>query len=259
MYFRSFRRFPRLSDPKDFNEKVQARKLRDRNPLLKTCADKVLVKDYVAKKIGDEHVIPTIWSGEKFDPVAALSWPLPFVVKANHTSGDIFFVRSSDEMDIAKLEQMCNAWVARPYQPHLREWAYQHIKPQILVEPFIAQNGKLPLDFKIFVFNGVARYIQVDVDRESNHTRCFYDRDWHKCDFALYYPFYKGHVERPKNLEKMLNFAEILSKEFSFVRCDFYEVDGHIYFGEMTFYPGAGIENFTPREWDRKFGDLWTF
>ena len=257
-YFSETGRFPSFSHPKDFNEKIQVSKLYDRNPLMTVCSDKVLVKNYAAGLIGTKHVIPTLWSGVEFTAREARTWPIPFVIKANHASGANHFVRSREELDWAEIETLCKDWLTNPYQPHLHEWAYENIKPQILVEPFISSDLILPLDYKIFVFNGVSHFIQVDVDRENNHKRCFYDRTWTKCDFALQYPFYEGAVAAPQNLEQMLFFAETLSGDFPFVRCDFYEVEGRIYFGEMTFYPGSGFETFTPREWDRTFGNLWT-
>lgn len=257
MYFRCFGRFPSFSHPKDFNEKIQVSKLTDRNPLMTVCADKVLVKSYVADLIGAKHVIPTLWSGVELTAREARTWPIPFVIKANHASGTNHFVRSREELDWAEIETLCKDWLLKPYLPYLHEWAYQDIKLQLLVEPFVSCDGTLPLDYKVYVFNGVSHFIHIDIGRENNHQRCFYDRTWTKYDFTWQYPFYEGAVAAPQNLEQMLYFAELLSGDFPFVRCDFYEVEGHIYFGEMTFYPGAGLETFIPREWDRKFGDLW--
>jgi hypothetical protein len=174
--------------------------------LMPVCADKVRVKDYVARLIGREHVIPTLWTGTSFDPEAARSWPIPFVIKANNGSGENYFVRSETERDLAKMEALCNSWMARPYQPYTCEWAYDAIEPRLLVEPFIAESDALPLDY----------------------------------------------------LELILHLAEVLGAEFSFVRCDFYEIAGRVYFGEMTFYPEAGFATFDPPKWDRVLGDLWT-
>lgn len=256
-YFRESGRFPSFSHPKDFNEKIQVSKLYDRNPLMTVCSDKVLVKNYVAGLIGAKHVIPTLWSGVEFTAREARTWPIPFVIKANHASGTNHFVRSQEELDWAEIKTLCKDWLAKSFGRGSHEWAYQNIKRQLLVEPFISCDRMLPLDYKVFVFNGVSDFIQVDLDREDHHKRCFYDRTWTKCDFTIKYPLYKGAVAAPQNLEQMLCFAETLSGDFPFVRCDFYEVEGHPYFGEMTFYPGAGFELFTPREWDRKFGNLW--
>jgi hypothetical protein len=258
MYFRIYGRLPNLADPKDFNEKIQSRKFYERHPLMPVCADKVRVKDYVARLIGREHVIPTLWTGTSFDPEAARSWPIPFVIKANNGSGENYFVRSETERDLAKMEALCNSWMARPYQPYTCEWAYDAIEPRLLVEPFIAESDALPLDYKVYVFDGVGHYIQVDLDREIGHKRCFYDRDWRKQEFTLQYPFYQGQVARPQYLELILHLAEVLGAEFSFVRCDFYEIAGRVYFGEMTFYPEAGFATFDPPKWDRVLGDLWT-
>ncbi len=258
MYFRHFGRFPSFSHPKDFTERIQVRKLTDRNPLMTVCSDKVLVKNYVAGLIGAKHVIPTLWSGVEFPAREARTWPIPFVIKPNHASGFNHFVRSQEELDWAEIETLCKDWLAKLHNPHWREWAYQNIRRQLLVEPFISCDRTLLLDYKVYVFNGVSHFIHINVDRENNHKLCFYDRTWTKCDFTKNnWPLYEGAVAAPQNLEQMLFFAETLCGDLPFVRCDFYEVEGHVYFGEMTFYPEGGFGTFTPREWDRKFGDLW--
>jgi hypothetical protein len=261
MYFRHFGCFPNLSNPKNFNEKIQHSKLTVRNPLMTVCADKVLVKKYVSDLIGAKYVIPTIWSGLQFTASKARTWPIPFVIKANNASGTNHFVRSQEEQDWVEIESLCKEWLAKPFSSHLREWAYQEIRPQILVEPFISNDHTFPVDYKVFVFNGVSHFIQILLERETNTKHCFYNRTWEKCDFYksinLADLAYDGAVAAPQNLEKMLLFAEILSGDFPFVRCDFYEVEGALYFGEMTFYSDSGYGVFTPRKWDRIFGDLW--
>ena len=259
MYFSRFGRFPSFSRPKDFTEKIQVSKLTDRDPLMTLCSDKVLVKDYVAGLIGAKHVIPTLWSGVEFTAREARTWPIPFVIKANHASGTNHFVRSQEELDWAEIKTLCKYWLKKPFGRSSHEWAYKNIKRQLLVEPFISCDDTLPLDYKVFVFNGVSHFILVVLDREDHLKLCVYDRTWTKCDFTIKkFSLYKGAVAAPQNLEQMLRFAETLSGDFPFVRCDFYEVEGHIYFGEMTFYPLAGFGLFTPREWDRTFGNLWT-
>lgn len=257
MYFSRFGRFPSFSRPKDFTEKIQVSKLTDRDPLMTLCSDKVLVKDYVAGLIGAKHVIPTLWSGVEFTAREALSWPIPFVIKANHASGTNHFVRSQEELDWAEIKTLCKDWLAKSFGRSSYEWAYQNIKRQLLVEPFISCDRTLPLDYKIFVFNGVSHFIQVHTGRENNHETCYFDRTWTKCDITSKYPVFEGALAAPRNLEQMLHFAEIVSGDFPFVRCDFYEVEGHLYFGEMTFYPDSGFGTFRPREWNRKLGDLW--
>ncbi len=257
MYFRYLGRFPNFSNPMGFNERIQIRKLTDRNPLLTVCSDKVLVKNYVADTIGAGHVIPTLWNGVELPAREKRTWPIPFVIKANHASGFIHYARSREELNWAEIESLSKDWMGKLYEPYKCEWGYRNIKPQLVVEPFISRDRNLPLDYKVYVFRGVSHFIQVHVDRETTHTTCFYDRTWTKCDFTLKYPRYEGAVAAPQNLEQMLFFAETLCRDFPFVRCDFYEVEGHVYFGEMTFYPESGFGPFTPREWDRKFGDLW--
>ncbi len=257
LYIRRLGRVPNLKNPKDFSEKVQMSKLYDRNSLMSVCADKILVKKYVKELIGDRYVIPTIWSGKELPVRGARLWSLPYVIKANHLSGGNYFVRSENDLKWAAIEALTERWLSTSYSPHKHEWAYENIEPKILIEPYISRDHVLPLDYKLFVWKGITHYIQVDVDRENSHKRCFYDPDWQKCNFSLEYPLYEGEIEPPKNLGKMISLAEALSAEFDFLRCDFYEVNGVLFFGEMTFYPDSGFGRFIPREWDRRLGDLW--
>ncbi|MEJ2118085.1 MAG: ATP-grasp fold amidoligase family protein [Alphaproteobacteria bacterium] len=246
-----------LANPKTFNEKLQHRKVFDRDERLPMLADKVLVKEFVANKIGAQHVIPTLWNGSKFPPVDLRSWPTPYVIKMNHASAWNIFVRSEEEKDWNDIERCVNKWMNKVYAPYSGEWHYSKIAPQILVEPFIAKDGVLPIDYKLFVFNGRVAFIQVDTDREHGHKRIMYDRNWNRLPFSMKYPMDSRDIPPPNSLNKMIEFSEILSENISFVRVDFYEIDEKPLFGEMTFFPGAGYSKFMPEEYDLKLGELW--
>jgi len=258
-HFRYYHKWPNIETPETFNEKIQHRKLYDRDPRLPRLADKVLVKDYVSKTLGQGWINPTIWSGPELPHRSSRNWPLPYVLKANHGCGWNYFVLSGADENWEDIENIANGWLHSKYGTLSREWLYSEIEPQLLVEPYLGNSeGVLPVDYKVFVFHGKAHYIQVDIDRATNHRLSFYDRNWVKQPFSYNYPFHPEEVPPPRSLEKMLWAAERLCVGLSFVRVDFYEIDGNPMFGEMTFYPSAGLGVFRPDSYDKFFGSLWS-
>jgi hypothetical protein len=254
-YLRSHGRWPDLRNPKTFNEKIQYRKLHDRNPLLPILSDKILAKDYVRKKLGDAWVTPTLWSGKKLPPRSERNWKAPFVIKANHgCKWNIFVHEPVSDWD--PIEISCDTWINTPYSPLLLEWAYSKIDPQILVEPFNGSLADAPCDYKFYVFSGRVGYFQVDTDRFIAHKRRFFDRNWVPQEFFYEFPIERRDVPKPPHFSELLAGAEELGAGFPFVRVDLYDQD-RPRFGEMTFYPGSGTIPFSPRSWDLKFGELW--
>ncbi len=252
-------RLPNLESPRTFNEKLVRRKLNDRDPRMPLLADKVSVKAHVANVLGPEWVIPTLWSGYALPPREERKWPLPYVLKASHGSSWNLFVNSEQELDWESIERTTRKWLDQAHGKPLREWLYSHITPQLLVEPNLSVNPEIaPWDFKIWVFHGEARYIQVDTGRRQIHRRCFFDRGWRKQPFTLMHPLETRPIEPPASLPQMLNAAERLGQEFSFVRVDFYEVNKRPFFGEMTFYPEGARGGFRPPSYDLLLGQLWT-
>jgi len=250
-------RLPNFAHPQRFTEKVLRRKLIDRDPRLPILADKIAAKAFVAERIGAQYVTPTLWSGERLPPRGERGWPLPYVLKANNGSGANVYVRRVEDADWDAIEARCATWRAHSHADWAAEWAYAAISPKLLVEPFIGDGVRLPLDYKLFVFGGVVRYVEVDTDREIGHKRTFFDRDWNRQPFSLGYPIDDRTIGRPQSLETMIAAAEQLGADFPFVRADFYDIDGAARFGEMTFYPDAGIGRFAPDEYDFTLGALW--
>jgi hypothetical protein len=259
-FWKAFHRPLNFIAPKTLSEKIQARKIFDRDPRLPLRADKVLVKDFVRSKLGERWLIPTIWSGQKLPPREDRTWPMPFVIKINSGSGWNIFVRSEAERDWPRIERQCNDWMQYTFGHHLGEWLYSQIEPQILVEPFISHDRILPWDYKLWVFRGKVEFIHVDTDRETQPKRSFFDRNWNRLPFAI---DLEGHprevrdIPRPASLELMIAGAEALAEDLPFVRVDLYEIDGQPLFGEMTFYPRSGFGHFDPPEFDRIIGSLW--
>ena len=247
-----------LDNPKTFNEKLQWLKLYYHNPLMTKCADKVAVREYIDEKIGSEYLIPCLGVWDNPDDIDFDKLPSRFVLKVNWGSGQNIIVQDKSKLDIMATRQLLSQWMHREHNHYFAffEWPYKNIKPKIIAEQYIEQkDGKL-LDYKFFCFDGVPKYCQVDVDRYTNHTRCFYDMEYNKQEFTTLYPYYRGDIVKPKNFEEMKKIVATLSQGFPHVRVDLFAIDDKIYVGEMTFFHGAGHENFEPIEWDRKLGDL---
>lgn len=240
-----------------FTEKIYRRKVLDHNRLYVDLSDKVLVKQHVASILGPEWVVPTLWAGTDVSSVDLTRIPKPFVVKANHGSGWNLFVRSDAELDIPRIRQKCAQWLKQKYGRPVGEWSYFHIKPQILIEPFIGDSHELPIDYKIYVFSQKVEFIQVHTDRETICKQCFYDRDWNKQTFYCTPPLDERDIPKPDCLSAMITAAETLAEGFDFVRVDFYVVNGRPIFGEMTFFPGSGVQRFHPDAWDTRMGEYW--
>jgi len=239
-----------LKNPQTFNEKLQWLKLYDRNPEYTTMVDKYLVKDYVSKKIGKEYIIPTLGIYDKFEEIDFEKLPDEFVIKPTHYGGNcgVFVIKNKNEMDKDKIKNQINSLLNKNLFDYGREWPYKNVKPRIIIEKYM-EDKKLKelVDYKIYCFNGKAYYVMVCFDRMKGETKFIYfDKDWNmKPEFSNDGLKYGKDVkiDKPKNLDKMFEFAKILSKDIPFVRVDFYECNGKLYFGELTFYPSSGFDD----------------
>lgn len=239
-----------MINPRLLTEHVQRRKLRDRDPRFPRLADKVAVKDHVGGILGQRWLVPTLWRGSRLPSVPV--WPMPFVVKSRHGCGHICVVR--DDADYRRARRRSRRWMRSRYGAWLDEWLYSEIALGLLVEPFLGSGPELPLDYKLFVFGGRVRYVEVHVGRATNHRWIVFDLTWQRVSPATD----EADPARPRSLGNMIVAAEALGAEFDFVRVDFYEVNGHPLFGELTFYPGSGLEPLEPRELNEAMGAWWS-
>jgi len=250
-----------LKTPKSFNEKLVWKKLFIRNELLTTSADKFEAKKYVVKifgkKLAKEHLIPTLYVTNIPDTIPFNELPDEYILKATHTSGYNMIINNNKTCDHEKIIHTCKNWLNISYGLKKHEWAYRRIKRKIIIEPLLRdENNKIPVDYKFFMFHGECKIIQVDIDRYSNHARSLYDTNWNLLDVR--YKVQKGKIiNKPENLERMINISEELSKPFDFVRIDLYSLNDKIYFGEFTHYPDSGMCLFTPKEFDDYLGSFW--
>lgn len=246
-----------LDAPQTFNEKLQWLKLYDRKPEYTMMVDKYEVKKYIADIIGEKYIIPTLGVWNSFDEIDFDALPQQFVLKCTHDSGGIVICKDKSELDISAARTKIENSLKKNYYKYGREWPYKNVKPRIIAEKYMdTSDGQQLVDYKIMCFNGKAKCLFICTDRysDSGLKVTFFDRDWNKLPFERHYPSDHNHIIRPKNLELMFVLAEKISKEMKFVRIDFYEVHDRVFFGEITFFPGSGIEEFTPAEWDLKLG-----
>jgi len=250
-YFWRHGHLPDLQSPRGFTEHVQVRKLHDRDLRLPLYADKVAVKEFVAHSIGDDWVIPTLWHGTYLP--SRPEWPLPFVLKARHGCNQTIFVHS-EPANWQRIMRKTNRWLASEYGGWLDEWLYALIPRGLLVEPFIGEGRSLPVDYKFYVFGGRVEFVQVHLDRAGDHRWILFDRCWQRVSSRASV----ADPLPPINLARMTEAAEMLGKGFDFVRVDLYEVNRKPLFGEMTFYPGSGLDRFDPVSLDNLIGSHWT-
>lgn len=247
-YYLIFNKKLNLNNLRTFNEKLQWLKLYDRKDMYTIMVDKYEVKKYVSDIIGREYIIPTIGIYDKFDDIDFDKLPNQFVMKCTHDSGGLIICKDKSRFNIDIAKKKINKFLKRKYYYIHREWPYKNVKPRILIEEYIEDNKFKELrDYKIYAFDGKADYLMLCFDRQIGKTKfVYFDRNWNmKRDFSvdgLNLPkSYK--IDKPKNLEKMFKFSEKLSNGIPFVRVDFYEANGKLYFGELTLYPSAGFDD----------------
>ena len=248
--------------PNTWTEKLQLYKMYYRNPLLGTCVDKYEVRGYVEQKGLANNLVKLygVYSNAKdidFDTL-----PDSFILKTTDGGGgnNVIIVNDKTALDTDSLRRKLNSWINIKDINAGREWAYTQIKKSQIIAEELLINDNCPEagieDFKILCFHGEPKYIIIDKDRYIDHKRNFYDIDWNRVDVTTDHAQFDTPYPKPENLTTMLEIAKIMSKDFPFVRVDLYNVNGDIYFGELTFYPWSGYVAFTPKEFDEHLGSL---
>ena len=259
MYKYSFGKNLDLDNPRTYNEKLQWLKVYDRNPLYTKLVDKYEVKNYVKEKIGEDYIIPTLGVWNKFDEIDFNKLPNKFVLKCTHDSGGLVICTNKENLNIKSIRKKINHFLKRNYYKNTREWPYKNVRPRMIAEEYIKPENVDDLnDYKFFVFNGKVHFFKIDFDRFIKHGANYYDREKNILPFGevICPPNYEKKINIPKNIDEMIKLAEKLASNIPFVRVDFYNVDGKIYFGEITFFPASGFGKFMPEEWDKKIGNL---
>lgn len=250
-----------LNNPKKFSEKLQWLKLNDRQDIYTTMVDKYEVKEYVARKIGDEYIIPTLEVYSSFDEIDFSKLPENFVLKCTHDSGGNIVCRDKSKLDFLKSKKKIESTMKKNFYYAAREWPYKNVKPRIIVEQFMKdekqRNGLI--DYKFYCFHGKPQFLYVSEGLENHSTAkiSFLNLDYSFADFQRpdYQHFRKLPV-KPVNYNKMIEIATKLSQNIPFVRVDLYEINNKVYFSELTFSPCGGFMKFEPEKYDEKIGEM---
>lgn len=247
-------------NPKTFTEKLQLRKLKGKNGLYTKCADKAKVREYVKEKIGEEHLIPIYLITSELTKEQFEKLPEAFVLKATNGSGNasVKLIKNKFEYSFEELRDFFNECRKFDIGKYTMEEWYSEIPFNILAEKLL--DIKTVDDYKFHCFNSKKIFIEHLIERDKSKgilKSNFYDENWECLNFTIGTEMYIQKIEKPKNLDKMLEIAQKLSIDFDYVRVDLYNINGSIYFGELTFCPDGGFGKFTDKSWDYKFGSYW--
>lgn len=245
---------------KTYSEKMQWAKLYDDDPRKVLCADKYKVRKWVEERIGEEYLIPLIGVYDSYSDVDFSKLPNQFVIKTNHGSGDVVCVKDKRKMKICDkidMRRKVAFSLDTDYSCKHCEMHYSKIPPKIIVEQLIDNNGNDLPDYKFMCFDGEPQYVWVDVDRFTSHKRNVYNMDWELQEWKQAYCNTDYPIKKPENFDRMVDIVRKLAADFSHVRVDLYNVQGRIYFGEMTFTNGSGFKKFIPSYADKMLGDMW--
>jgi len=248
-----------LDAPQSFNEKLQWLKLYDRKPEYTTMVDKIEAKKYVADLIGEEYIIPTLGVWDKFDDIDFGTLPNRFVLKCTHDSGGLVICRDKSQFNKESAKKKINKSLKTNFYYIGREWPYKNVKPRIIAEQYMEDTSITELqDYKFFCFNGIAKVLFIVTDRQKQGEETkfdFFDMEYNHLPFTNGHPNADVFPPKPEKFDEMRMLAEKLSKDIPHLRVDFYEVNGKVYFGELTFFHWSGMVPFNPEEWDKIFGD----
>jgi len=258
-YKRRFGKKLDLKQPKTFNEKMQWLKLFERTPLHTLCADKYAVREYIKAVIGGKYLIPLLYHTQDFKDIKPENLPdIPFIIKTNHDSAGSIVIKSKKDVDWETIRKHLKKKLSRNFYYTSKEWQYKHITPSIIVETLLEdKNGELP-EFSLHCFNGKVKLICGYI--EKNCTAIFYDMNWEEQPPPWVQTNQKKHrsINRPKTMDEMIHIAKKLSSPFSYARIDFYDIDGKIYCGEITFHHIAGFQPFQDEAMNIKLGNMIT-
>ena len=263
-FVRSQGYFPDLDHPKRLNEKLQWIKLHDHRPFCTMCADKYRVREYLKKNFGEQYTVPILFRTENWREVTYENLPdFPCVVKANTGAGTWRIIRDKNKVNFRELQNMCRRWMYLNQYDRTQEWQYKNIKPCIIVEKLLTDSrGKIPNDVKLHYFNGELAFVYYVIDREGEAYRALFTPEWELLPFqwvsdSKYKKIDRPVTEpRPAGLDKMIEFGNKIAKNFRYVRVDFYDLDGQVYFSEITLHHGAGYNKFHPAEYERRYAEM---
>ena len=257
-YYLNMGKWLSLDNPETYNEKLQWLKLYNRKPEYTQMVDKVGAKEYVANIIGEEYLIPTLGVWDSVDDIDFDELPNQFVLKCTHDSGGIVICKDKSKLCVQTAKQKLKQGLKRRYYYQNREWPYKNVKPRIIGEQYMVDESGYELkDYKFFCFDGEPKVLFIATDRgvAGEETKFdFFDMEFNHLPFTNGHPNAEREIAKPQGFEEMKQLAAKLSQGQPHLRVDFYDINGKIYFGELTFYHWSGVVPFSPEEWDYTFG-----
>ncbi len=248
-----------LHDPVGFNAKLQWLKLHDKQKRYMDMVDKYTAKEYVGKIIGEEYIIQTYGVWNSFDEIDFDALPDRFVLKCTHDSAGLVICTDKVTFDRDAARKKITRCLKRNYFYAGREWPYKHLQPRVIAEAYMEDEALHELrDYKFFTFDGEPEVMHLVSNRQNKDEETygdFFDMDFEHIDLTMGHNNAPIPPQKPINFDKMVAFARILAKDTAHLRVDFYEVDGRLYFGELTFFQDSGFADIQPPEWDRVLGD----
>jgi hypothetical protein len=247
-----------LKEPQRYTEKLQWYKVNYHNPLLRQCADKYEVREYIKSKGLQDTLVNLFAVYDDTNQINLDDLPEKFVIKTTNGSGTNILCREKSSIDLNKIKYDLGIWLKRDNYAVGREWSYKGIKPRVVIEEYLEDydnNFDGINDYKFMCFNGKPKYVVLDVDRQIGHKRNIYDVNWNYIDVSTDHENFGDVVPKPEGYEEMLNVAKVLSEDFPCVRVDLYYVNKRVYFGELTFYPWTGYVQFEPDKFDYILGE----
>lgn len=248
-----------LLHPKTYNEKLQWLKLYYKRPEYTKMVDKATAKEYVSSIVGEKYIIPTLGIWDNVDDIDWDSLPQQFVIKCTGDSGGVIVCKDKNKLDVFKAKSLLKRNGNINYFYQNREYPYKDVKRRYIAEAYMEDESGFELkDYKIFCFDGVPKFLFVASGRQQNDTRFdFYDTEFNHLPVINGHPNADVWPTKPDNFEEMLHISGALSKGMPHVRVDLYNINGKIYFGELTFFHWSGMTPFEPLEWDYKFGEYF--
>ena len=251
-----------LKNPQTFDEKIMWLKLNTyyKNPLITQCVDKYAVREYV-EKCGCGEILNDLLA--VYDSVDEIDWddlPNAFAIKCNHGCGYNIVCDDKSKLDIEWAKKQLKEWMDEDYYLNYAEVNYQFVPKKIVCERYLqSEDGLLPNDYKIYCFGGEPKLALICYDRDDAKDRVqlvFVDLDFNELPYGAEGINDGSKVRKPKSFESMLEYSRKLSKGFPYVRMDFYDVDGKVYFGEMTFTPSGGITHYYSEQGQKELGEM---
>ncbi|HPJ20950.1 MAG TPA: ATP-grasp fold amidoligase family protein [Clostridia bacterium] len=249
-----FGKKPDFSNPITYNEKLQWLKLYDRKPIYTELTDKILVRNHIREMFGEEYLFPLYGIYDNYDDIDFENLPNKFVLKPNHTSGDIYMCEDKSKIDRRKLKKMTEKWLKSDYYMVHREWQYKDIERKLMIEEYMQdeEHGH-PRNYKFFCFHGKPYMFLISTGYGPTRTNDHFDMDFNMLPIYGYKRYDKEFV-KPANFDKLVEMVQEISKLFIQVRVDTYIIGGRIYFGELTLYHYSGLERWSPESYDIDLG-----